>query len=458
MIKTAIALGLYAAAAAVAPVEVAACLLAAPALVFAACWVLRRPARWVHVFLILALVLPPLPIALGNTGPHPALAVAGIGLFAGILFLPGWQLPANLLACSSAVFVLVLLASVAPALAYSGLEIAAGALARVFLFGLSLYVFFYAAHGPRDGADAFRFTRVLFVAATVAALFACVDFYFQFPAPAGFGPQFVWLDSGIYRRAQGLFSEASTLGNFYAFFLTMIAVAVTRPKGQAPFSRFALLAGGVAFLAALVFSYSRGSLVNLAVALATLAILERRGSLARAVIALPVVAALAGWAAYTLLPELTGVWWLRVQASAQYLLAAPEGVLSGRLASWAQLAEFAARNPLATALGIGYKTLPYTTAFGRPVVADNMYLSILVETGIAGLCALLVFNFALLRESRRAARSPDWRTAFFGTWFFCFWMGQLAQMLTGDLLTYWRVLPVYFWVLAMAVRHAHPVS
>jgi hypothetical protein len=34
----------------------------------------------------------------------------------------------------------------------------------------------------------------------------------------------------------------------------------------------------------------------------------------------------------------------------------------------------------------------------------------------------------------------------------CFWCGQMVQMLSGDLLTYWRVLPVYFWVLALAVR------
>jgi hypothetical protein len=34
----------------------------------------------------------------------------------------------------------------------------------------------------------------------------------------------------------------------------------------------------------------------------------------------------------------------------------------------------------------------------------------------------------------------------------------MVQMLTGDLLTYWRVLPLYFWVLAVAVRHEHSVS
>jgi hypothetical protein len=37
---------------------------------------------------------------------------------------------------------------------------------------------------------------------------------------------------------------------------------------------------------------------------------------------------------------------------------------------------------------------------------------------------------------------------------FCFWAGQSVQMLSGDLLTYWRVLPVYFFVLALAARES----
>ena len=33
---------------------------------------------------------------------------------------------------------------------------------------------------------------------------------------------------------------------------------------------------------------------------------------------------------------------------------------------------------------------------------------------------------------------------------FCFWAGQAVQMFSADLLTYWRVLPVYLFVLALA--------
>jgi len=67
-----------------------------------------------------------------------------------------------------------------------------------------------------------------------------------------------------------------------------------------------------------------------------------------------------------------------------------------------------------------------------------------VETGVAGLAALLWLNVAIVRTALRA------RDSLLGTWMLCFWSGQMVQMLSGDLLTYWRVLPVYFFVLALA--------
>ena len=62
-----------------------------------------------------------------------------------------------------------------------------------------------------DGDGAFDADPQTPVEELVSGLFACLDFYFQFPAPARFAEQFVWLPGGVYRRAQGLFYEASTL-------------------------------------------------------------------------------------------------------------------------------------------------------------------------------------------------------------------------------------------------------
>ena len=141
------------------------------------------------------------------------------------------------------------------------------------VFAIGVYVFVWAKAGPRDsGVDsdsALRFTRFLYLAAFIAGLFACADFYFQFPAPAGFEEQFVWLDEGVVRRAQGLFYEASTLGNFCACFLVMTIVAWLRPHRESPCSRPLLIAGGLVFAGALILSYSRASIIAVVVACGT---------------------------------------------------------------------------------------------------------------------------------------------------------------------------------------------
>jgi O-antigen ligase len=76
----------------------------------------------------------------------------------------------------------------------------------------------------------------------------------------------------------------------------------------------------------------------------------------------------------------------------------------------------------------------------------------LAETGLVGLGAMLWFLAAILWYCYRAARSADPAASFMGTWFFCFWIGVLVQMLSVDALTYWRVLPLYFAVAGLAVR------
>jgi O-antigen ligase len=101
---------------------------------------------------------------------------------------------------------------------------------------------------------------------------------------------------------------------------------------------------------------------------------------------------------------------------------------------------------------VGYKTLAYSDFTGAPVIADNAYLSSLVETGLLGLALLVALNWAILRYAYRASRSAAPQRRFYGTWMLCFWAGEVVQMFSGDILTYWRVLPAYFCVLALATR------
>ena len=448
------ALGLYAAVVALSPGLVTKAALCAPLIAIPIIWfILRTPNRWLILFFLGALLAPPLPIALGDSGPHVALLLAAAGLWVGLLRFPEWCFRADAVATSLLTLLAVFFASISLAAIYSGANVAVASLARVMLFGISVYTFLYVRDGPgvlnlRQSRQAIRW---LFRAACVSAVFACVDFYFQFPAPSGYAQQFIWLESGVFRRAQGVFYEASTLGNLCAFFLEMIAVALFRPRQAQPISRLEMLAGGVALAAALVLSYSRASLLNLAVALIVLLWLHRDRIRWRRLLA-GVAAFAAG--ATTLLslafPIFAGHYWQRVALALEYFWEAPDQVLSGRIESWHTLWNFIAAEPWHLLLGIGYKTLPYSDFIGGNAIGDNTYLSLLVETGIFGLAAVLALNIAILVTARRASRSPDPVRSFCGTWMFCFWAGQVVQMFSADLLTYWRVLPVYLFVLALA--------
>jgi O-antigen ligase len=445
--------GGWAAAIAVTPSAAGKAILAAPLVLLPLIWwTIQAPARWMCLFFPAALLLPPLPIPIGDSGPHICMLFAALGLFCGLLWLRGREISPRPLDVAFAAFFLILLASVAFAALYSGLNAAAGSLARVALFGISVYTFYYAAHGPEiEGTS--RGIRYLYWIAIAAAAFACFDFYFQLPAPAGFGPQFVWLDSGVYRRAQGFFYEASTLGNFCVFFLVMIAVALSGRRADAPVSRKALAAGFIVLFSALIFSFSRGSLINLAVALLVLLWLNRKRIRVGKIAVLGAAGlAMASFIAWKFLPQFAELYWTRLSVSAEYIFSATNGVLSGRLESWNTIAAWLLAHPWQAAFGTGYKTLPYTDYLGSSLIADNMYLSLLVETGIAGLTAVIALNFCILRASLRATRSANAHKAFLATWILCFWAGQSVQMFSGDLLTYWRVLPVYFFILALALR------
>jgi O-antigen ligase len=421
-------------------------------LIVGANWIFAKPERWIGLLFAGLILLPPIPAPFGDTGAHLAPLIALLGGMVGAARIREWRTYRGTLPLLLLIFTAIMLGSAGFALLYSGASVGAQSAVRGLLFAIAPFVFLYTVAGPREQRAETGLVKILFWLAVAAAAFACLDFYYQLPAPAGFGPQYVWLDSGVFRRAQGLFYDASALGNFCVFFLVVVLVALVRPSGAMPFHRLSLLVGGCLFTAALIFSYSRGSLVNLIVAAVALLLIQRMSL--RRLLGPPVALVVTGALGWLAAPEFFNHYWIRIAGSFEFLWAAPNRVLSGRLDTWQQVADFIYRHPWQTIFGIGYKTLPYSAVAG--IVADNTYLSLLVETGIVGLTVFLLLNASIIRTAFRAARSSDQRRAFYGSWIFCFWLGEMAQMLSGDLITYWRVLPVYLWVLGMAARENSP--
>src|SRR4051794_14907636 len=84
--------GGWAAAIALVPDLAGKAILGAPAmLVPITWWTVSRPGRWLLAFFGAALLLPPLPIPIGDSGPHPSLLFALLGIFAGLVWLRDWR-------------------------------------------------------------------------------------------------------------------------------------------------------------------------------------------------------------------------------------------------------------------------------------------------------------------------------------------------------------------------------
>ncbi len=412
-------------------------------------WLLGRSHRWLVAFLLASMLLPPLPIAIGDSGPHVSVALLPFGLAVALLQPPEWKRWLHPVSKWLLLFSVSLVISLGFAAAYSGPLIASGSAFRLGLFLVSPFLFFHVLGTTYPLYPSL--IRILFRGAIAGALFACLDFHYQFPAPAGYGAQFIWLGGAVLRRAQGVFYEASTLGNFCAFFLVMVLVSFVSRGNVRPCTRVEAALGSLVLGAALIFSYSRGSLLNVACACIALICLRARNVRAVVGIVFALLAALV--AVHYLFPALGESYWTRLQASFLYIQSAPDGTLSGRLSSWNAVFDFVKLHPWKTLFGVGYKTLPYSPVAGQIIIVDNTFLDLLVETGALGLFTFIVLNQQIIKYSFRASRSLNAKTAFFGTWIFCFWVGEVVQMFSGDLITYWRVLPLYFTVLALALRN-----
>ncbi len=411
-------------------------------------WLLGHSYRWLVAFLLCSILLPPLPIAIGDSGPHVAVLMLPIGAAVAIMRPPRWECLAHPVSKWFLLFSGSLILSLGFAAVYSGPLVALGSAVRVGLFLIGPWLFLYILGSVKP--ISLNLAGILFRAAVAGALFACLDFYYQFPAPAGYSAQFIWLNAAVLRRAQGVFYEASTLGNFCAFFLIMTLVTFVSSRQARPCSRTEAALGGLVLGAALIFSYSRGSLLNIGCSCIALVCLRVRK--ARAVVSICLALACTLWLVHFVFPGFGESYWTRIQASFLHIQSAPDGTLSGRLSSWNALLEFVKLHPWQTFFGVGYKTLPYSTVAGHLTIVDNTYLDLLVETGVLGLFTFLALGRQILKCSLRAAKSKNPRTAFYGSWIFCFWIGETVQMFSGDLITYWRVLPIYFAVMGIALR------
>lgn len=320
-----------------------------------------------------------------------------------------------------------------------------------------LYLLIRAAARPEELRWERWAFRLLLAGAVVSAAYGIVDFFWPVPLPHPAADQFIWIGLKVLRRAQGVFYESSNFANFCGFFLVIAAGAVLARKerllGIPRYVLFLLIA--VLGLAVLV-AFSRSTWASVLVALFVFAVLTGRVNGRRGA-----VCVLALGAPLFLLWKLSPDLWSYLSDARLGILtsifADPNTATSGRFDTWIHALSIINANPQYLVFGIGYKSLGSTRLFHGEIIMDNGYLSLLLETGIAGLVGFGALSAAILKTFSALSRSRDGLLAFWSAALFSIWCGELVQLFAVDAYTFWRNMAIYAALAAFTLNRAERI-
>jgi O-antigen ligase len=340
----------------------------------------------------------------------------------------------------------------------SGTSVGMESLSRWILLSHAALAFYMIRGGAwREATRTERqMPRILLAGAVLSACYGIVDFIWPVPLQHPAADQFIWLNGTVLRRAQGVFYESSNFGNFCAFFLIACGIAfLFRRERYLGIPRLLLIASISILSLAVLVAFSRTTWVSLIVAVFASLVMSGRVKFSR-IMAAFVAAAVPIILLWTLSPEL---WSYLVNSRIGQVMDIfddPNFATSGRFDTWIRVLSIMRDQPQYLLFGIGYKTLGITRIFHGEIITDNGYLSLLLETGIAGLAGFIVLSGAILRTFFRLAHSTNELLAFWATVLFSTWCGELVQLLAMDAYTYWRNIVVFAalmaWTLNLAER------
>jgi O-antigen ligase len=418
---------------------------------------LRHPLFFVLTFVVVLIVLP--PFFSSRTGEAPiyiSIFLLPVGFATLVARLPDFQSRLDPLAKGLTLFLFGTGLSLPFAFWFSGAEIGAASLLRWLLLAQTAIIYVLVRGGaPTEEGRAERWlVPVLAVAALVSAAYGVADFLWPVPLPHTAADQYIWLGSGVLRRAQGVFYEAANFANLCAFFLVLASAALlVREERALRLSRTWMWLMIPILSLGLFLSFTRSAWANVVVSIVIFAAVSRGARLSRGLVFLFVLAIPAAMLWYYA-PEVWGYLLDRRLGYLAQIFADPDQVSSGRFETWRRVLSIFADHPHYLLFGVGYKTLPYTRLFHGEIIMDNGYMNLLLETGVVGLASFVTFSALLMRTFLRLARRGSAVVAFWGAVFFAFWCGELVQMVAVDAYTFWRNMTVFIALMGFALNRA----
>jgi hypothetical protein len=419
---------------------------------------MREPLIFVVVFLLVLELFPPLYFtSSGETPIYISFFLLPIAVAIVLTRFPDIHFSWDPVAKGLMLFLVGTAFSLPFAWWLSGSAVAKESLSRWLLL-IQAALVYYLIRGcarPEASRTEQRMFRILFLGAVLTAVYGVIDFVWpislsQHP-PA---EQYIWLNSTVLRRAQGVFYESSNFANLCGFFLVAATTSFLARKERylgvhrSPLALFM----SVLSLAILV-TFSRSTWISVIIAVLASVLISpfvriRRGVLVFLALSIPLI---------MLWSYSAELWNYLVSARVGRLVdifSDPNVATSGRVDTWIRVLSIMREHPQYLVFGIGYKTLPVTRLFHGEIITDNGYLSLLLETGISGLAGFLILSHSILKTFFKLANSVNDHLAFWSAVLFSIWCGELVQLLAADAYTYWRNIIILAALMALTVNLA----
>lgn len=417
----------------------------------------KEPLIFVVTFLVVLEILPPFFFAqTGQTPVYLTFFLLPIGAAIVLFRLRDLRHTGDPVGRSMVIFIVSIAFSLPFAWWLSGDRAGTGSLLRWLLLCQMVLIYYLICGGTRVTeirTERWAF-RLLLAGAVVSAAYGIVDFVWPVPFSHPAADQFIWLGTVVLRRAQGVFYESSNFANFCGFFLVISSAALLVRKEQVlGVRRPALIASVMILSLAVLVAFSRSTWASVLVALLVFASITgnvkvRRGAIYLLTLAIPL---------FLLWKFSPGLWSYLLNARVGRLaeiFVSPNVATSGRFDTWSHVVSIISNHPQHLVFGIGYKTLSFTRLFHGEIIVDNGYLSLLLETGLAGLAGFLFFSVVILNTFFKLSHARDQAAAFWSAVLFSSWCGQLVQLLAVDAYTYWRNMVIFAAFAAFTLNRA----
>lgn len=322
---------------------------------------------------------------------------------------------------------------------------------------IPVIAFLLIAAAPREEADIRAAARVLIVVGLIEAIYSGLQLLVLtgngalVPAPV--------VDLTLTARqdlAFGALRSYGTLPNvgpnfFGAFILFPTVLVFARALSSDGLPRVALLLGGLAGIALVAATYSRGAMLGLGAALLVLPLWRRSGRGALIMVATTAVVVLG------IAQTPVGRHAASLYTSGQFDVSA-----GARVDLWRSILSNAADHPVGLGFNgwpresrarvdIGYNDPPARIGTEHP--AENQWMRELADRGLLGIAALLLMMIGLIRLTLRAAspiRSTGWSRDFICA-VGAATVGWCLTFLTGDHLMFETVAGMFWYTSAIAL-------